>query len=49
VLSPDGIMIMVQRPIAATLIAIAFVLVALMIRRGLMPRKTGGLFDEIRH
>ncbi|RDJ19693.1 tripartite tricarboxylate transporter permease [Bosea caraganae] len=48
VMSPDGIMIMVQRPIAAGLIAIAFVLVALMIRRGLKPQETGGLINEIR-
>jgi putative tricarboxylic transport membrane protein len=48
VMSPDGIMIMVQRPIAAGLIAIALVLVALMIRRGLKPQQTGGIIDEIR-
>ena len=48
VMSPDGIMIMVQRPIAAGIIAIAFVLVALMIRRGLKPRQMGGIIDEIR-
>lgn len=46
VMSPDGIMIMTQRPIAATLIAISFVLVALMIKRGLKPRKPGGLVHE---
>ncbi|MEN5081699.1 tripartite tricarboxylate transporter permease [Bosea sp. TWI1241] len=46
VMSPDGIMIMTQRPIAAVLIAISFVLVALMIRRGLTTRKTGGIPHE---
>jgi putative tricarboxylic transport membrane protein len=47
VMSPDGIMIMIQRPIAAGLIAISFVLVALMIRRGLTTNKTGENVDEI--
>ncbi|TCR62293.1 tripartite tricarboxylate transporter permease [Bosea sp. BK604] len=47
VMSPDGIMIMLQRPIAATLIVISFVLVALMIRRGLKPRETGGVINEV--
>jgi putative tricarboxylic transport membrane protein len=41
VMSPDGILIIAQRPIAATLIAIGFVLVALMIRRSLTTRKGG--------
>jgi putative tricarboxylic transport membrane protein len=47
VMSPDGIMIMIQRPIAAGLIAISLVLVALMIRRGLTTNKTGENVDEI--
>ncbi|MGE8941800.1 tripartite tricarboxylate transporter permease [Leptospira interrogans] len=47
VMSPDGIMIMTQRPIAAVLIAISFVLVALMIRRGLTTQKPGGVIDEV--
>jgi len=46
VMSPDGIMIMVQRPIAASLIAVSFVLVALMIKRGVKPRKPGGIINE---
>ncbi len=39
VMSPDGIFIIGQRPIAATLIVIAAVLVALMVRRGLTTSK----------
>ena len=46
-MSPDGIMIMTQRPIAAVLLAISFVLVGLMIKRGLKTRKSGGNPDEV--
>jgi len=47
VMSPDGIMIMTQRPIAAVLLAICLVLVGLMVRRGLTTRKSGGNHHEI--
>ena len=46
VMSPDGILILFQRPIAATLIAISALLVVLMFKRGLKPKKIGGDLHE---